>query len=65
MPLSIQKGGIKKMLSKKYYVEIARILRENNGKEEITAKLAAYFAFDNPRFSWLKWSKAVNGEKRN
>jgi len=48
-----------KMLSKKYYKDIAGILRVSPNKEEIVRRLCRYFELDNPRFDKTKFLRAV------
>ena len=43
------------MLSKKYYIAIATILRENKASVEIVYALSCYFAEDNPNFDRLRF----------
>ena len=47
------------MLSKKYYKDIAGILRVSSSKEEIIKRLCRYFELDNPRFDKDKFLMAV------
>ncbi len=47
------------MLSKKYYKDIAGILRVSSSKEEIIKRLCRYFELDNPRFDRDKFLMAV------
>ena len=49
------------MLSRKYYNEIAKILKDCGSKEEITEELTQYFKEDNPNFSTSKFNNAVFG----
>ena len=56
-------GIVIKMLSRKYYKDIAGILRVSSSKEEIVKRLCRYFELDNPRFDKNKFLEEVYGYK--
>jgi precorrin-6B methylase 1 len=47
-----------KMLSKKHFVQIARILKEENASEGTKAKFCEYLGSENERFDRAKFLKA-------
>jgi hypothetical protein len=52
------------MLTKKHFVGIARILREQQADHGLVQALAAYFKSENPRFDAARFWRAVRGEMR-
>ena len=48
------------MLSKKYYIAIANILKTCDRKEQIILELAHYFATDNPNFDMGRFMEACD-----
>jgi hypothetical protein len=46
------------MLSKKYYEDIARILRGHKDINDLIYELATYFSVDNPRFDTERFLRA-------
>jgi len=46
------------MLSKKHFVQIARILKEENASEGTKAKFCEYLGSENERFDRAKFLKA-------
>lgn len=57
------------MLNKKYYVEIAKILKSSQCLDDIIGQLCDFFAEDNPKFDEDNFLKAcgckynIRGEK--
>ena len=47
------------MLSKKYYIKIAEILKNSQNKEQIYKRLIEYFSSENPKFNVEKFLKAI------
>ena len=52
-----------KMLSRKYYIVIAKAIKDNTEsnnsikKDDLITDLAIYFKSDNPCFNWLKFEE--------
>jgi hypothetical protein len=46
------------MLSKKYYNEFARIIRDSNDKDDMVLLMLSFFRNDNPRFNQEKFEAA-------
>ena len=51
------------MLSKKYYIDIAYILKKSKTKKDIINQLGLYFRIDNERFDINKFELAIKGVK--
>ena len=47
------------MFTKIHYIEIAKILKNSNTKEDIINKIIGYFQSDNPLFDKVKFLNAV------
>lgn len=47
------------MLSKKYYIELASILRSSENLEEFKSKLISFMKCDNERFDEWKFREAL------
>lgn len=52
-----------KMLSRKHYTQIAKILHESHKKSEVVRGLSTYFGSDNPRFDEVRFKRAVKWGK--
>jgi hypothetical protein len=52
------------MLSKKYYKEIAELLRTTETKQEIIYKLIVFFSRNNPKFNQIEFETAIFGKNK-